>query len=207
MHFYTEDGSGKVTTTTTRVQGGHTVGHLPSVSRDGYTLAGWNTASDGSGIWFTAETEVTEDITVYAIWSQYRIYMGHSYRIVTQGLSWSAAESWCEAQGGHLVTITSSGEQGFLEQYMDEAAGNWDLWIGTASPWGSWVTGEAIGYSNWGTNEPDGWNNQDCGAICHGEREGTNDCGYYHMRVGQWDDLNGGNPCYFICEWDYVKAD
>lgn len=37
-------------------------------SRDGYTFQGWNTAADGTGDKFTANTTVSEDITVYAQW-------------------------------------------------------------------------------------------------------------------------------------------
>ena len=36
--------------------------------REGYTFAGWNTAADGSGDVFTAETQVSSDVTVYAQW-------------------------------------------------------------------------------------------------------------------------------------------
>lgn len=39
-------------------------------SRDGYTFQGWNTAADGTGDKFTANTTVSEDITVYAQWKQ-----------------------------------------------------------------------------------------------------------------------------------------
>ena len=34
--------------------------------KDGYVFTGWNTAKDGSGQEFTADTIVTENITVYA---------------------------------------------------------------------------------------------------------------------------------------------
>jgi uncharacterized repeat protein (TIGR02543 family) len=36
-----------------------------------YTFKSWNTKADGSGSTFTATTDVTEDITVYAIWEEY----------------------------------------------------------------------------------------------------------------------------------------
>ena len=39
-------------------------------ARDGYTFLGWNTAADGTGDKFTANTTVSEDITVYAQWKQ-----------------------------------------------------------------------------------------------------------------------------------------
>jgi uncharacterized repeat protein (TIGR02543 family) len=52
-----------------------TVGSLPvPPEKDGYAFAGWNTAADGTGTPFTANTEVTGDITVYAQWRLPRSY-------------------------------------------------------------------------------------------------------------------------------------
>ena len=46
-----------------------TVGTLPTEPANvGYYFGGWNTKSDGTGTIFTANTLVTGDITVYAIW-------------------------------------------------------------------------------------------------------------------------------------------
>ena len=46
-----------------------TVDSLPAPpTRTGYILGGWNTQADGSGTTFTASTEVTGMITVYAQW-------------------------------------------------------------------------------------------------------------------------------------------
>jgi uncharacterized repeat protein (TIGR02543 family) len=48
-----------------------TVGTLPDPpTRAGYTFTGWNTAANGSGTAFTAATQVTANITVYAQWQQ-----------------------------------------------------------------------------------------------------------------------------------------
>lgn len=43
---------------------------LPTVepTRSGYKFTGWNTKADGTGDIFTAETDVTESMTVYAQW-------------------------------------------------------------------------------------------------------------------------------------------
>ncbi len=207
VNFYTQGGDDLSTVTAVKVRAGHTVPFMPSTAKDGYTLAGWNTQPDGSGGWFTSETVVTEDWVVYAIWGKYRFYQGHSYWISNFSRNWSGAQSWCESEGGHLVTITSVGEQAFLEQYMSEAVGDRDLWIGIKAPWERWVTGEALTMTKWGTNEPDGWNGQANGVICNGVRSGTNSCGYYHMDVGQWDDVQGYNSYIFICEWDFIKMD
>ena len=44
--------------------------NLPTVepTRSGYKFTGWNTKADGTGDIFTAETDVTESMTVYAQW-------------------------------------------------------------------------------------------------------------------------------------------
>ncbi len=39
-------------------------------TRIDYVFAGWNTAADGSGTWFTSSTPVTASLTVYAHWLQ-----------------------------------------------------------------------------------------------------------------------------------------
>ncbi|MCL1995090.1 MAG: S-layer homology domain-containing protein, partial [Defluviitaleaceae bacterium] len=41
----------------------------PSPTRAGFTFNGWNTAADGSGTNFTAATQVTANITVFAQWT------------------------------------------------------------------------------------------------------------------------------------------
>ena len=38
--------------------------------KDGYVFKGWNTKKDGSGEAFTAETAITGDITIYAIFEK-----------------------------------------------------------------------------------------------------------------------------------------
>jgi len=48
---------------------GGNVGTLPTApTKIGYTFASWNTKDDGTGTGFTAGTEVTANITVYAKW-------------------------------------------------------------------------------------------------------------------------------------------
>lgn len=39
-------------------------------THDGYTFKGWNTAEDGSGTWFTGDTQVIGNITVYAVYDK-----------------------------------------------------------------------------------------------------------------------------------------
>ncbi len=56
-------------TTKTADYGGN-VGTLPTPpTKTGYSFAGWNTQADGNGSLFDATTAVTDNITVYAIWT------------------------------------------------------------------------------------------------------------------------------------------
>lgn len=55
---------------TKTITSGATIDALPTPpSRAGYTFAGWNTSSNGTGIAFTAATAVTISDTVYAQWT------------------------------------------------------------------------------------------------------------------------------------------
>ena len=55
---------------------------LPTVepTRSGYTFKGWNTKADGSGDAFTATTDVTSSMTVYAQWKKNSSSSHHSTR-------------------------------------------------------------------------------------------------------------------------------
>jgi uncharacterized repeat protein (TIGR02543 family) len=62
---YNYTGGGSLTES---VMHGDTVGEPSVPHRTGYVFIGWNTQPDGSGTLFTADTAVTEHITVYAQW-------------------------------------------------------------------------------------------------------------------------------------------
>jgi hypothetical protein len=102
-------------------------------------------------------------------------YGGHCYFLASTsgGLAWESAKSACAAHDGHLVTITSSGEQTFLAATFFPASD--DAWIGlsledTQSDPSSlcallpdrcpfvWLTGETLVYDAWtlrsGDDEP-----------------------------------------------------
>lgn len=90
--------------------------------------------------------------------------------------------------GGHLVTITSQGEQDFIESINNN---NDRLWIGgyrdSSNNW-NWVTGESWSYSNWGSGEPSG-GSEDSAAVW----------------PQKWNDMSSDNLWEqngFICEWD-----
>ncbi len=100
---------------------------------------------------------------------------GHRYevRVYPTYKSWTEARDDAAASGGHLVTLTSAEEEGFVaslvrarEDAFIEGSGSW---IGAYQPdpgnnepgggW-AWVTGEPWSYVNWHASEPND-NNQD----------------------------------------------
>jgi hypothetical protein len=89
--------------------------------------------------------------------------------------------------GGHLVTITSSGEQSFLY-------GLWPSgWIGLTDEvvegtW-RWVTGETYSYTNWNSGEPNNSGNEDYVQF---------------VSNGRWNDLNNNSSLPYVLEFEYL---
>lgn len=82
-----------------------------------------------------------------------------NYSLVNTGaaITWTDAKAAAEAAGGHLATITSPGEQTFIESELGGSVSA-DAWIGATDEGTEgtfrWITGETFLYSNWGGAEP-----------------------------------------------------
>ena len=136
----------------------------------------------------------TKDITNEEVPNNGIIYNNHYYSFVnTPSISWTAAKTEAERMGGHLVTITSEGEQGAVEKI-----GATRVWIGghrisQNSAW-EWVTGEKWDYEHWQSGEP------------------NNSGNYVGLAANEWFDhpsnmsYNYSNSTGFICEWDNANA-
>lgn len=103
------------------------------------------------------------------------MFGGHSYYRSNTTMTWTAARSLCEQNGGHLVTIASSAENDFVHQNTTTSS-----WIGftdeiNEGTW-VWVTNEPVVYTKWNTGEP---NNS--GGVEH----------YAQNRAGgdRWNDM------------------
>lgn len=119
-------------------------------------------------------------------------YNGHEYKLITEAKSWSDAKIDCEIQGGHLVTITSQGENDFVKNLADSNR----IWLGLTDEanegnW-KWITDEALSYTNWYPGEPNDYS--------IGED-------YVEMYTdGRWNDI--GPPAFpsitrhYVCEWE-----
>ena len=112
----------------------------------------------------------------------------NTYIVVDTFMNWYEARSYCESQGGHLVTITSDAEQSLVHSLIQ----GWPtgVWIGLSDEriegiW-EWVTEEELIYTNWVDGEP-------IGA----------DYAMMHDGHGQWD--GSSQPLPFVCEWSDYK--
>ena len=114
-------------------------------------------------------------------------YNGHSYYRSTGNATWTTARTNCSNMGGHLVTITTSGEQSFIY-------GLWPSgWIGltdevTEGTW-RWVTGETYSYKNWNSGEPNNSGNEDYVQF---------------VSNGKWNDLNNNSSLAYVLEFEYL---
>ena len=113
-------------------------------------------------------------------------YGGHSYYRSTGSATWTTARTNCSNMGGHLVAITTSGEQSFL-------FGLWPSgWIGLTDEvvegtW-RWVTGETYSYKNWNSGEPNNSGNEDYVQF---------------VSNGRWNDLNNNSSLPYVLEFEY----
>ena len=152
-------------------------------------------------------------------------YEGNVYKLYDLGMTWTEAKTLCEELGGHLVTITSQGEQEAIQRLLEDAL-RYEYWIGAHYVDGSfvWVTGEPFVYGSqpgapWGEGQPD----HDRSNTDHPEEyvhifaKDTQGYNQVHPRF-TWNDLMNdinvvGNTLFtfdtigFICEWESGTAD
>lgn len=114
-------------------------------------------------------------------------YNGNTYQLFNDCLTWDEAKRKCEELGGHLVTITSAGEQDVVTSLVNGQART-GYWTGGRKSGSSiWITGEPFSYTNWDINQPDALNGEDRYGI--------------YSSTGKWNDwLNTNRYLGFICE-------
>ena len=109
---------------------------------------------------------------------------GHCYASFdSASTTFAAAELACEAIGGHLATITSSGENEVVASVQNSAQNPWIGAVDDANDTDTifaWITGEAFGFANFAPNEPDD-------DVNFG---GTGECLNLATTLGQWGDTN-----------------
>ena len=124
-------------------------------------------------------------------------YNGHSYYIYSDASTWEAAEAYCEARGGHLAVINNAAENTALYNYMrskDYGAAFFGLSDAAKEGTWTWINGDKVSYTNWGSVEPNGGTYENYGMF------------YYDYTNGEWNDGDFNADAIFICEWDTVAG-
>lgn len=121
-------------------------------------------------------------------------FNGHYYKIYNDDndqSTWTNAETLCEENGGHLVTITSDDEWKFVNKLNKKSS---DLWIGARLDDDQvdfhWVTGESftdtdrVEYDNYFSNEFYLYLSDDK------YKDNNNSSGFKHGYICEWDGKN-----------------
>ncbi len=125
---------------------------------------------------------------------------GHKYAYYSaSGISYSAAAAACRAKGGHLMTVTSPMEYGFLSGTLS-AGKSGAIWLGASGGPGSWswCTGESTSYAR--TIKAYGYSMDTCGSYF----SGVGNCLVYYSGLAY---PTGSRPAVsnvsgYICEWE-----
>lgn len=152
-----------------------------------FTYSGYMYNANGSGASNVAINLYRRTNQTITGFTNQQNYGGHSYYRSTGSATWTTARTNCSNMGGHLVTITSSGEQSFLFALWPSG------WIGltdevTEGTW-RWVTGETYSYSNWNSGEPNNSNNEDYVQF---------------VSNGKWNDLPNNQNLPYVLEFEYL---
>ena len=152
-----------------------------------FTYSGYLYNANGSGASNVAIKLYRRTNSTITGFTSQNNYNGHSYYRSTGSAVWTTARQNCINMGGHLVTITTSGENSFI-------FGLWPSgWIGltdevTEGTW-RWVTGETYSYSSWNSGEPNNSGNEDYIQFVGG---------------GKWNDLNNSSSLPYVLEFEYI---
>ena len=118
------------------------------------------------------------------------IYQNHSYEAYSTQVSWATAKTACESAQGHLVTISSEGENSFVQSIAGSTTRAW-LGMTDDGAEGFWrnITGESAWFTKWGTNEPNNLG-------------GAENWGAMYVATGLWLDLPASWNAGYVCEWE-----
>ena len=155
----------------------------PAVVSIGGLPAAGTTATEGLAAF---QVQLSEELALDSVHVPvFHVFAGHTYLRSDDPQSWTAARSWAEGLGAHLVSITSAAEQDQLHRHF----GNVDYWIGLNdidTP-GSfqWTSGEPLSYTHWAPGEPN---------------QSNFDAVYTRALDGWWHDYPTGSSWWAIAE-------
>lgn len=127
-------------------------------------------------------------------------YNGHSYYRSTSSASWTNAKSACEKMGGHLATISSSGENNFLFNTWPSG------WIGLYQDKSGAFYSEPNGGWRWTENEVDDYKHNFDSKNYTSSRPLSDNVGSKHATLynGPTYYSSGGKYIYFDGSNDYA---
>ena len=151
---------------------------------------GFSWTSDGTSVTITGYNPPKDSSLFYGI-----EYNGHYYGLSASAKTWAEAKADCEANGGHLVTISDEKEQNAVQKLFSYESVS-EAWIGatdetTEGEW-TWCTGEEFSYTNWASGKPDNENEGDY-------------VGIYTDGFG-WNDWDSSKIVKYICEWEELPS-
>ncbi|MEE8469258.1 MAG: transglutaminase domain-containing protein [Planctomycetota bacterium] len=135
-----------------------------------------------------------------------RKFGSNVYYVFDHAMPWFAAKKYCELLGGHLVTITSTEEQAFVQGLPLALNKGHRFWIGFAdldcAGRGEWVTGEDVTFLNWARGHPDTTKPLWSMRIRVERREPEANFAALGFAPNRWIDAEGEQLKGFVCEWE-----
>lgn len=122
----------------------------------------------------------------------YQTFNGHAYLNTGIKLPLEEGEQFAKAMGGHMLTVTTPEESGFVSDQLDKGNFLTGTRLGlrrTAEGrmgW-TWVTGEPLEYHNWG---PDSGMHSDAAKLTRVDEKWV------------WFHVPAESPSYIVIEWD-----
>jgi hypothetical protein len=152
-----------------------------------FTYSGYIYNANGSGAYNVPIKLYRRTNSTITGFTSQNNYNGHSYYRSTGSAYWLDAKANCAAMGGHLVTVTTLGENNFLYNLWPSG------WIGltdevTEGTW-KWVTGETYSYTSWNGGEPNNAGNEDYVQF---------------VGAGKWNDLPNNYSLPYVLEFEYI---
>lgn len=143
-----------------------------SESVAGSTTSLTHVYADGPAAYTITATAFEHTLLNLVQWTAASGGNNHYYGLTTAGpTDWHSAENEAAALGGHLVSITTSGEQAFVvSTFLSGANDRTVYWTGindeAVEGTFVWSSGETVSFTSWGSGEPNNYNgNEDWGTV------------------------------------------